>query len=155
MTNAVSFWVHALFRAACRKRELCKEFWKLKKYKLATIKKKEPAHFTVSSSSRTLKAVWVTLAHLSRQEFETGTKLWAVDGFSLLKSHSEGKLIWFSIIGLLWPHGRQWAIISYSLEALIPKVCMWEREPEGEWMQQHHEQVLKSWFWSGILYWLR
>lgn len=39
--------------------------------------------------STTFKDVGVTQGYLSRREFETDMKLWAVNGFSLLKGHSK------------------------------------------------------------------
>lgn len=56
--------------------------------------------------------------------------LQAVDGLTLLKSHSEGKLIWRSITGHLGAHGTQWAIISHPVEALIPKMCRYVSNTE-------------------------
>lgn len=44
-----------------------------------------------------------------------------VDSIGLLKSHSGGKLIWISAVGLLWVCGAQWSIIRPSVGTLIPR----------------------------------
>lgn len=68
--------------------------------------------------SHTLKTTPLTtsgrLCYLNRQEFETGMNLWAISGVSLLKGHSERKLIWFT---LMWPRQSHDALtmVHYQL----------------------------------------
>lgn len=83
----------------------------------------------------TFKDVWLTLAHLTSQEFEPGMSLQDTDGFILLESHSQGKLIWFSIIWLLWPCSTQWTIISYPVEDIFKGVTEWRK------LGQFHDHV--------------
>lgn len=77
----------------------------------------------------TLSPRWrdcVTVAHWGRREFETRMNLWAVDGISLLKSHSGEKLIWISVVRLLRVCGTQSSITRASVEA-DSKVCVWDQ----------------------------
>lgn len=89
----------------------------------------------------TFKDVWVTQAHLSRQEFEPGMSLWDTDAFILLKSHSQGKLIWFSITWLLWQRSTQWSIISCTVEDIIKGVREWSKVGHGHVDYTRKEEI--------------